>query len=295
MSFVNQQYLIQPAALAGRLGQPNLRILDCTVFLHPPPPGDHSFRIESGRSSWEELHIPGSEFADLAVDLSDRTTKLRFMLPPPHQFAEAMSSYGISNDSEVVLYDRSMNMWAARVWWNLRCFGFKSASVLDGGWRRWTSEGFPTTSERTTVPPGNFIARPQPDLMASKEDVLSSISGGSACLVNALGADQHRGEVAPYGRPGHIPTSTNVPAIGIVDPDTHAYRSAGELRELFQEAGALDAEKVITYCGGGIAASSDAFVLALLGQERVAVYDASMSEWAADPSLPLHVGPAASE
>ena len=79
-------------------------------------------------------------------------------------------------------------------------------------------------------------------------------------------------------------------ARSLVDPKTHAYLPAHVLRERFAAAGALEAERVITYCGGGIAASSDAFVLTLLGHDGVAVYDASLSEWAADPSLPMETG-----
>jgi thiosulfate/3-mercaptopyruvate sulfurtransferase len=84
--------------------------------------------------------------------------------------------------------------------------------------------------------------------------------------------------------------SVNVPARAIVDPKTHAYLPAGEIRARFAAAGALDADRVITYCGGGIAASSAALALTLLGHDRVAVYDASLSEWAADPTLPMETG-----
>ena len=91
------------------------------------------------------------------------------------------------------------------------------------------------------------------------------------------------------GRPGHIPTAANVPAMGIIDPETHAYLPTEIIREKFAGAGADPAKRIITYCGGGIAASSDAFALTMLGYENVAVYDASLSEWAADPILPLEV------
>jgi thiosulfate/3-mercaptopyruvate sulfurtransferase len=82
----------------------------------------------------------------------------------------------------------------------------------------------------------------------------------------------------------------NVPARDLVDPATHAYLPAAVLRAKFQVTGALDARRVVTYCGGGIGASSDAFVLTLLGRDDVAVYDASLSEWAADPALPMELG-----
>lgn len=93
-----------------------------------------------------------------------------------------------------------------------------------------------------------------------------------------------------YGRPGHIPSSVNVSFLGILDPDTHAYLKPEQLRAQFAKVGAMDKDRVITYCGGGIAASSDAFILTLLGVDNVAVYDGSMTEWAADPTLPLVTG-----
>ena len=108
--------------------------------------------------------------------------------------------------------------------------------------------------------------------------------------MNALNAAQYRGEVAPYGRPGHITGSVNVPAMGsagIVDPATQTYYPTGEIRRRFESAGAQPEERLITYCGGGIAASSAAFAAVMAGYSDVAVYDASLSEWAADPSLPM--------
>jgi thiosulfate/3-mercaptopyruvate sulfurtransferase len=110
-------------------------------------------------------------------------------------------------------------------------------------------------------------------------------------VLNALTDEQHRGTGGVhYGRPGRIAGTGNVPARDLVDPHTHAYLPLEQLRAKFAAAGALDARRVVTYCGGGIAASSDAFVLALLGRDDVAVYDASLSEWAADPALPMETG-----
>jgi thiosulfate/3-mercaptopyruvate sulfurtransferase len=127
-------------------------------------------------------------------------------------------------------------------------------------------------------------------MFADKAAVLGALGDG-ACVLNALTEEQHRGTGGVvYGRPGRIAGSANVPARALVDPRTHAYLSAGELRARFEAVGALGTQRVVTYCGGGIAASSAAFVLALLGHENVAVYDASLSEWAADPALPMETG-----
>ena len=285
-------YLATTDWLAEHLGEPNLRVLECTVFLRPREDGQPGYAVVPGRDEWAAGHIPGSGFADLHNDLSDKSSSLRFMMPPAEQFAEAMGRYGVGDDSEVVLYDRTGNMWAARIWWMLRAFGFDNARVLDGGWTKWLAEGRPTSADAPAYPAARFTARPRPQFIASKDDVLASMASGQACIVNALNAAQHRGDVAPYGRPGHITGSVNVPAMGsdgIVDPATQLYGSVDAIRARFEEAGARAGERIITYCGGGIAASSAAFAALMAGFEDVAVYDASLSEWAADPALPMEV------
>jgi thiosulfate/3-mercaptopyruvate sulfurtransferase len=287
MAFKNPQYLVSTDWLAQHLDDPNVRVLECTVYLLPAEvPG--GFTVESGRAKWSQGHIPGAGYVDLQAELSDRASKLRFMMPPAEQFAEAMTRHGVGEGVRVVLYDRFVNMWAARVWWMLRAFGFDTAAVLDGGWKKWTLEGLPVATDDGARPPRPFTPRPRPGLIADAAQVLAGVGNGATCLINALTEEQHAGTGgASYGRPGRIKGSTNVVARGLVDPNTHAYLPADQLRAKFAAAGALDAGRVITYCGAGIAASSDAFVLALLGHEDVAVYDASLSEWSANPALPM--------
>lgn len=286
MSFAYPEYLVETDWLAAHLSDPDLRILDCTVNLHPDP--ERGFRVEGGYQAWSKGHIPGSGFADLTSDLSDRNSQLMFMMPPAEQFAEAMSRYGVGEGTRVVLYDSRMNMWAARLWWMLRAFGFDHAMALNGGWHKWTKEGRPTSTNLPTYLPAHFVARPRLGLIADKQEVFAAIGTSATCILNALTPDDHAGKgPSRYKRPGRIPSSVNVPALRIVDSDTHAYLPAEQLRERFATVGATSGKRVITYCGGGIAASSDAFVLTLLGVENVAVYDGSLSEWTADPSLPM--------
>lgn len=285
--------LVETEWLHQHLGEPRLRILDCTVFLRPrssPDPGDRrSWIQESGRTAWELAHIPGSSFVDLARELSDQDARLPFMMPPAEQFERAMAAHGVGDDSTVVCYDAAGMMWAARVWWMLRAFGFESAAVLNGGWRKWQAEGRPVSTEApAATEPGHFTARPRPERIASKEDVLAAIGDGETCIVNALTPEQHSGKHgSPYGRPGRIPSSVNLSAQALIDPGTHAYRPLEEIRRMFDATGRSAAARVITYCGGGIAASSDALVLTLLGYDNVAVYDGSLSEWARDDTLPI--------
>jgi thiosulfate/3-mercaptopyruvate sulfurtransferase len=172
----------------------------------------------------------------------------------------------------------------------LRAFGFDDAAVLDGGLRAWRAEGRPTSDGPAPERSATFLPRPRPGLFVGKDEVLAAIGDGATCLVNALSAEQHRGEAVDYARPGHIPGAANVPAAALVEPETHRYLGLDQLRDHF--APVLDGgpRRVVTYCGGGIAASSDAFTLHRLGFEDVGVYDASLQEWASDPSLPLVVG-----
>ena len=288
MNREHPEYLVQTDWLAEHLDDPSLRVLECTTILHPMPDG--GYRAESGRATWAAGHIPRSGFADLTGELSDSTSSLRFMMPPAEQLAAAMGKLGVGDGTRVVLYDRAVNMWAARVWWMLRAVGFDNAAILNGGWRKWTLEGRPVSTEPCRYPPAKLVARPRPQLFADKSAVLAGVGDTATCILNALTEEQHRGTGGVhYGRPGRIAGSANVAARSLVD-STHAYLPLDELRKRFADAGVLASGRVITYCGGGIAASSDAFVLAMLGHDNVAVYDASLSEWARDSSLPMETG-----
>src|SRR6478672_8069855 len=105
MAYAKPEYLVETEWLAAHLGEPGLRILDCTIDRQAGPDG--AVRLASGRGLYDQGHIPTSAFADFVNDLMDRESKLPSMLPPSEQFAEAMSRYGVSNDSRVILYDGS--------------------------------------------------------------------------------------------------------------------------------------------------------------------------------------------
>jgi len=273
------KHLIETDQLEKSLSDPNLRIFDCSVFLNP---GENGYEIESGRAAWEEAHIAGSGFLDLVDELSDPDSELGFTMPTAERFAEAMSRHGIDNSNQVVLYDRTNTIWAARVWWMLRAFGFDNAAILNGGWHKWQQEDRPTDAESVNYPAGNFVARPRPELIANKADVIEAMNAGQTCILNSLSAKAHQAK--------RIPGSVNVYYGDLIDPETNAYLPLDTLKERFAEVGATERERVIAYCGGGIGATSDAFILTLIGVDNVAVYDGSMSEWTADKSLAVEMG-----
>src|SRR5437870_413354 len=236
MSWAHPEYLVETDWLAANLDDPALRVLECTTILHPRPEG--GYRAESGRAAWAAGHIPRSGFADLTDDLCDRASSLLYMMPPDAQMASAMARLGVGEGARVVLYDRAVNMWAARVWWMLRAVGFDDAAVLNGGWKKWTFEGRPTSTEPCAYPPARFVARPRPALFVGKGAVLAGLGQRATCILNALSEEQHHGtDGVTYGRPGRIAGSANVAARSLVDPKTHAYLPAHVLRERFAAAG----------------------------------------------------------
>jgi thiosulfate/3-mercaptopyruvate sulfurtransferase len=279
--------LVSTQWLADHLADEDLRVFDCTVFLRRS--GDGPYQVEPGRATWAEGHLPSSGFLDLVAELSDPAAPLPFTALAPEQLAERFGAAGIGRGARVVLYDRAANMWATRVWWLLRSVGFDAAAVLDGGWRAWTVEGRPiSTDPAPDHPPAELAAVPRPGTMASRDEVVAATADERVCLINALSPEVHDGSDTTYGRPGHIPSSVNVYARDLVDPETHRYLPLDELRDRFAGAGVAPG-RIVTWCGGGIAATSDAFVLTMLGHDDVAIYDGSLSEWIST-GLPLEVG-----
>ncbi len=283
--------LVDPGWLEARLGEPDLRVLDCTVHLNfDPETGER--RSKSGRNGWERSHVPNSAFADLLEAFSATADPdYPYQLPDADAFADAMGRLGVGDESRVVLYDAAGNGWASRFWWMLRVFGFDRAGVLDGGWTQWVAEDRPVSSDTSTYESTAFTPEFRPELVADKDEVLESIGDEGRCLLNALRPDDYAGTgLVKYGRPGRIPDSVNVPTVGenaIVDPESDRFDPSAELRRRFRAAGAIDAEKVITYCGGAIDASTAALALFVIGIEDVAVYDGSLAEWGADLACPM--------
>ena len=196
MTFENSQYLVETGWLAEHLGDPELCIIECNVGMpnYQDDSAGDQIKFVSGRSDYEQGHIPGSDFVDLVTELiGDDDKRSMFPLPTPERFTEVMSRHGIGNSTRIVLYDRMMNAWAARLWWMLRTYGFDDAVVLNGGWAKWTAEDRPASVALPDHAPRKFETRYRPELIATKDDVLVSIGDESACLINALDPEEFAG------------------------------------------------------------------------------------------------------
>jgi thiosulfate/3-mercaptopyruvate sulfurtransferase len=282
--------LITTAELAGILDQPSLRLFDCTTYLEYQPEGSNvPYIAVPGRHTFEDGHIPGADFLDLQGEFSAAGTELRFMMPDIAQLEAAFGRHGISNDSKVVLYSIGTPMWATRFWWMLKSLGFENLAVLDGGLDKWKLEDRSLeTGPAKGYPPATFTAKPRSGFFVDKHQTLAATSERNTVVVNALGPQFHRGlEPSRYGRPGRVPGSCNVSAATLLDPQTKAFVPLADAEAKFKAQGITKDKRVVAYCGGGISATVDLFLLHRLGYDNLTLYDGSMGEWAKDTSLPI--------
>lgn len=273
--------LVSTQWLADHLGAEDLVVFDATVLSvegggHVA--GDEEYLVHG--------HVPGAYSADLIEQFSDPEAPFTFTRPSREQFERVAGEHGISNDTTVVVYDTAFGAWASRLWWLLRSFGHDDVAVLDGGLTQWRLEGRELETGYRAPAARTFIAEERPGFWADKHDV-DEVAAGTrgGALVCAVPAKEFRGEAPVRRRAGHIPGSVSVPARSLVDPETRRLLAPAELAERL--APVASGEPVILYCAAGIAATSDALALTLLGHTNISVYDGSLNEWAADPDAEL--------
>ncbi|MCB1743794.1 MAG: sulfurtransferase [Gammaproteobacteria bacterium] len=290
--YANPRFLVETDWLAKNLDDPRLRIFDVTGML------TSSLVNLADERSYRRGHIPGAAFLDVAGRdgaLAKPGASLPWTWPETDVALGELGRIGVSRESRVVLYaasprpgvDKGM-MWCTRAWWVMASLGVDCA-VLNGGFEKWQAEGRPVSTENHRYPSTSCMAGPSSyGAVASRQDVLRALQTSGVCVVDALSEDSFAGRGrAIYGpRKGHISGALNVPANDLLAADG-TFLDAPSLRARLGERRLFEAEQVVTYCGGGIAATVDAFALALLGHPNVMVYDASLMEWAPDPDLPM--------
>ena len=269
-------------------------VLDASLVLHPAQ-SDGDYRYDSGRPRWLAGHIPDSQHVDVPTQFSDTRATLHYTHPEPQQIVDELARLGIEQGRQVVIYDTTGNLFAARVWYLLRWIGVK-ARVLDGGFAAWEAAGERVESGETTVP--DPVPTWQADAVrkawVSKQELLERSTDDRRPLVCGLPSGSFTGaDPTRYSRRGRIPGSVNVSTRDLFTKDGHV-KTRVELILAYDAAGIDVAEgsddEVLLYCGGGISAAGNALTLAAIGTSAVRIYDGSLEEWSADPSLPLEVG-----
>jgi thiosulfate/3-mercaptopyruvate sulfurtransferase len=273
--------LISPTALKPYLGDDDWRIIDCRFSLATP---------ESGYQGYLEGHIPGALYAHLDNDLSSpvRSGTGRHPLPAREVLLEKFSAWGIDSSTQVVVYDTSNGMMAARLWWLLRWMGHASVALLDGGLTRWQREGNPITAEIPAIKPRRFTACDPLEQLISSEELLTRLASPDHLLIDVRAAERYSGEVEPLDRiAGHIPGALNLPLQRSLDGDGN-FLPPGQLKMLFQEAlSAQPSRHVAVMCGSGVTACHTLLAMRVAGITGARLYAGSWSEWITDSRRPV--------
>ncbi len=276
--------LISVAQLQALQNTASLKVFDCTFDLMQPA---------RGHQQYLEQHIKGALHADLDAhlathDADKRVNGGRHPLPQREVFAQWLASVGVTNDTQVVVYDRNGMNYCGRLWWMLKWCGHEAVAVLDGGLQAWVNAGGATTSgAEVPAAKGHFALKEPLMRLVDTHTVASHLKNGQQTLVDARGAPRFRGEVEPLDPvAGHIPGALNRPFNTNVN-EQGFFKPAAQLREEFEALlGTRDASTVVHHCGSGVSAVPNVLAMEVAGLGRTALYAGSWSEWCNTPGLP---------
>jgi thiosulfate/3-mercaptopyruvate sulfurtransferase len=269
--YARPEVLVSTDWVAARLNDPTTRVIEC----------DEDVLL------YETGHIPGAVKVDWVAELNDPLIR-DYLTRDAMQ--RLLRGKGIGEDTTIVLYGDKNNWWATYAFWVFRLFGLRRLRLMDGGRMRWAAEGRPLVTEVPRYGVGDLRVGEREDgaLRAFRDDVAAHVQAGRA-LVDVRSPEEYRGErlhMTEYPnegalRGGHIPGATSIPWARAVDPETHCFRNAAELRAIYREEHGLRPEDdIVVYCRIGERSSHTWFALTyLLGFERVRNYDGSWTEW----------------
>ncbi len=277
--YAHPEVLVSTDWVAERLDDPSVRLIESNEDL---------LLYETG-------HVPGAVKVDWVTDLNDPLVRDYIDRARLESFLRAK---GVDDDTTIVLYGDKNNWWATYAFWVFRLFGLERLRIMDGGRARWQEEGRPLVTEVPRYRAGNITVKERDDrpLRAFRDDVLAHVRA-SGPLVDVRSPEEFRGErlhMPEYPsegalRGGHIPGARSIPWARAVDPNTHTFRSAAELRTLYQQENGLQPEReTVVYCRIGERSSHSWFALTyLLGFRNVKNYDGSWTEWGNSVGLPI--------
>ncbi|WP_415900274.1 sulfurtransferase [Neptuniibacter sp. QD48_11] len=272
--------IISAEELQNHISESDWVVFDCRFNL-----ADTS----AGKNAYLEGHIPGAIYLDLDQDLSSQITPEtgRHPLPDLERFVDRLAQAGVSNNTQVVVYDDCAGAMAARCWWLLRLVGHKAVAVLDGGLAAWQSLGGELNDHipQPTSTAYTFSLLPNQNLTVA--EVEQALDAQSIYLVDARAAERYRGEVEPIDPiAGHVPSALNRPLTDNLAEGK--FKPAAQLREEWLSVlGSKSVEAVVHMCGSGVTACHNQLAMEIAGLSCSRVYSGSWSEWIRDPARPI--------
>lgn len=268
--------------LLTRLGTDDWCIVDCRFDLMAP---------EKGYKDFLAGHIPGSVYANLGADLSGRihSDSGRHPLPDSERFVKTLGRWGISNQSQVIVYDYASGAIAARLWWMLRWLGHADVAVLNGGFAAWTKAGGPVEQAELRPPIAHFTPHPDAGIILETTELLRNIQ--DMRLIDARDRNRFQGLSEPIDAvAGHIPGASNLPFSELLTTDGQ-FLAAEALRDRLRAVLGNTAEGPwAVMCGSGVTACHLALAAEIAGIGGPRVYVGSWSEWIRDPDRPVATG-----
>jgi thiosulfate/3-mercaptopyruvate sulfurtransferase len=265
------------------------------VAAHLDDPGVRLVESDEDLLLYETGHIPGAAKVDWVTELNDQVTRDYLDC---ERMQRLLRARGINQDTTIVLYGDKNNWWATYAFWVFRLFGLTRLKLMDGGRARWVEEGRALTTDAPSHAVGNMVIGDRNDVLirAFRDDVLAHLRHHGQ-LVDVRSPEEFRGErlhMPDYPnegalRGGHIPGAKSIPWARAVNPETHTFRPASELRRIYIEEQGLRPEgDTIAYCRIGERSSHTWFALTyLLGFTKVRNYDGSWTEWGNGVRMPI--------
>jgi thiosulfate/3-mercaptopyruvate sulfurtransferase len=267
--YAHPEYLVDTAWVAAHLDDPKVRIVE----------SDEDYLL------YDTGHIPGAVKVDWFTTLQH---PLRRDFLSKEEFEKLCSELGIANDTTVVFYGDKSNWFACYAFWLFRYYGHENLKIMNGGRTKWQQEGRPLSQETPSYPKAEYRAKdPDPEIRAFRDEVFEQVNAKKP-LVDVRSPQEYSGELLHMPnypqegatRGGHIPGAVNIPWSKATNPEDSTFKSAEELRQLYQSAGITPDKEIIAYCRIGERSSHTWFVLKyLLGYPKVKNYDGSWTEW----------------
>jgi thiosulfate/3-mercaptopyruvate sulfurtransferase len=240
--------------------------------------------VDVDAAAYDQGHVPGAAGWNWSSELCDTLTR---DVVPAAALEALLGRSGIDNGTIIVLYGDNNNWFAAWAFWQLKMYGHRDVRIMDGGRKKWITEGRELSTETPKFAAKTYkAAAPDNSLRAFLPEVQEAMKKKSAAMVDVRGPQEFTGEIlAPPGLPetcqrgGHIPGAKNIPW-GKNCNDDGTFKSVEELRTMYAAQGITADTPAIAYCRIGERSSLTWFVMKhLLGFEHVKNYDGSWTEW----------------